>query len=134
DQLASLGEDQRIDLKQAHVLGYARLVETGDQALGLLGGIAHKAERPRRLTPMMRHDAGRRIDAKGDDLLRTGPRHLLDVHPARSREYQSNTRRLPVYQCGEIELLLDRRAFLDIEAVNHFAVRTGLMGDQRRAQ
>ena len=44
-QLAVLGDDQRVDLQHRHVFGDERLVELGDELLGLLGEIAGKAER-----------------------------------------------------------------------------------------
>ena len=42
--------------------------------------------------------------------------------------------RFAVDQRREIELAVDRGAFLDIEAVDLLAVRAGLMGDQHRAE
>ena len=41
---------------------------------------------------------------------------------------------LAVDQHREVELLVDRRAFLDIEAVDLLALRAGLVRDQRRAE
>ena len=62
DQRAGLGDDERIDLQQAHVLGEKRLIELRQHALRLLGHLAAKAERVRDRVRMMRHEAGRRID------------------------------------------------------------------------
>ena len=45
DQRARLGDDQRIDLEQAHVLGENRLIELRQHGLGLFGDVAAKAER-----------------------------------------------------------------------------------------
>ena len=45
EQLAVLGDDQRIDLEQAHVLRDEGRIELGDQLLGLLGEVAVEPER-----------------------------------------------------------------------------------------
>ena len=70
DELAALGDDQRIDLEQAHVLGDERRVELAHHAFRLLGEIAGETEHLRHPPAVMRHDAGRRIDREGQDLLR----------------------------------------------------------------
>ena len=82
----------------------------------------------------MRHDAGRRIDREGDDLLRRVVRDLLDVHAAFGRDHEGDARGLAVDQRRQVELAVDGRAFLDVEAVDLLAVRAGLMRDQRRAE
>ena len=66
----------------------------------------------------MRADAGHRIDRDGDDLVRRVVRDLLDVHAAFGRDHDRDARGCAVDQHREIELLVDRRAFLDVEAVD----------------
>ena len=131
DELVALGDDQRIDLQQAHVLG-----DEGGVELACSSVSACLARSPRSPSAcatraaVMRHDAGRRIDREGHDLLRRVVRDLLDVHAARGRHHEGDARGLAVDQRREIELAVDGRAFLDIEAVDLLAVRAGLMGDQ----
>ena len=70
---------------------------------------------------MMRHDAGRRIDREGHDLLGRVMGDLLDVHAAFGRDHEGDARGLAVDQRRQIELLGDVRAVLDIEAVDLLA-------------
>ena len=83
---------------------------------------------------MVRHDPGRRIDGERVDFLRRVVRHVLDVHAALGREHEGDAARLPIDQRGEVELLVDIGAVLDVEAVDLLAGRPGLHGDQRRAE
>ena len=83
---------------------------------------------------MMRADVRHRIDRDGDDLLRRVVRDLLDVHAAFGRGDDRDARGLAVDQHREIELLLDRRAVLDVEPVDLLALRAGLVRDERRAE
>ncbi len=83
---------------------------------------------------MMRHEAGRRIDREGEDLLRAFVRDFFDFGAAFGRGDESDARRGAVDQCREIIFAVDRRAFLDIEAAHFLAVRPGLMRDQGRAE
>src|SRR3954468_5670125 len=130
DELVALGDDERIDLEQAHILGDERGVELRHYCRGLLGEIVPQPQCLRQQAPVMRHDSCGGIDREGHDLLGMGARDLLDVHAARGRSHEGDARGLPVDQRGEIELPVDRRAFLDVEAVDLLAVRTGLMGHQ----
>ena len=79
----------------------------------------------------MRADVRHRIDRNRHDLFRRVVRHLLDVHAAFGGGDDRDARTLAVDQHREIELLVDRGAFLDIEAVDLLALRAGLMRDQR---
>src|SRR6266699_4510584 len=83
---------------------------------------------------MMRHDPGRGIDGEGHDLFGPRARNLLDVHPARGRSHEGDARAFAVDERREIELAVDGRTFLDIEAVDLLTVRAGLMGDEHRAE
>ncbi len=133
-QLALLGDDQRIDFQHRHVLGGEGGVELRHQLLGLLGEIAGEIERLRHRAAVMAHDAGRRIDREGDDLLGRVVRDFLDVDAAFGRNHERHFGGFAVDQDREIELLVDVGAFLDVEAVDLLAVRAGLDRDQGRAQ
>ena len=129
-----LGDDQRIDLEQAHVLGDEGLVELGEQRPRLLRQVGVELQRLRHVAHVMRHDAGRRIDREGHDLVRRVVRDLFDVHAAFGRDDEGDARGLAVDQRRQVEFAVDRRAFLDVEPVDLLAVRPGLMRDQRRAE
>ena len=68
------------------------------------------------------------------DLLRRLVRDVLDVDAAFGRKHEGDLADCAIDQRGEIELLVDRRAFLDIEAVDLLAGGAGLDGHQRRPQ
>ena len=133
-QLAVRHDDQRIDLQHRHVLGDESRIELRDQALDLLGQIAGESERARRGAAVVGHDSSRRIDREAVNLFRRVMGDVLDVDAALGREDERNPARLPVDQRREIELLVDIRAVLDIEAVDLLAGGAGLHGHEGRAQ
>ena len=134
DELLALGDDEQIDLQQAHVLGDEGSVELGDHRRGLLGQFVTQPERLRHEAPVVGHDPGGGVDRERHDLLGMGARNLFDVHAARGRNHEGDTRGLTVDQRRKIELAVDGRAFLDIEAVDLLAVRAGLMGHEDGAE
>ena len=83
---------------------------------------------------VVRANAGHRIDRNGDDLVRGVVGDVFDVHAAFGRHHDGDARGLAVDQHRQIEFLVDCRAFLDVEAVHLFAVRPGLVRDERRAE
>ena len=109
-------------------------IELGQQIGGLLGEIAGELEHLRHPAAVMRHDAGGRIDREGEDFFRRVVGDLLDVHAAFGGDDKGDARGLAVDQRRKIELALDGRAFLDIDAVDLLAVRAGLVRHQRRAE
>src|SRR3954452_9885643 len=83
---------------------------------------------------MMWADVRNRVDCNGDDLVRRVMRDLLDVHAAFGRCHDRDARTFAVEEHREIELLLDDRAFLDVEAVHDLAFGPGLMRHESRAE
>ena len=83
---------------------------------------------------MMGHDPGRRIDGEAVDLFRRAMRDILDVDAAFGREDEGHPALLPVDERRKIELPVDRRAVLDVQAIDLLAVRAGLRRHQRRPQ
>ncbi|MFK4520552.1 hypothetical protein ABIF20_007917 [Bradyrhizobium japonicum] len=101
---------------------------------GLLGEIAGEFQRVGDGAAVMAHDAGRGIDREGDDLLGGVVRDVLDVDAAFGRHHERHARGLAVDQDREVELLVDVRAVLDVEAVDLLAGGTGLHGHERGAE
>ena len=58
----------------------------------------------------------------------------LDVHAAFRGDHESDARGLAIHQSGEIELLLDVGAVLDVQTVDLLARRAGLDGDEGVAE
>ena len=83
------------------------------------------------MAAVVRHDFRRRIDREGDDFLRRVVRDRFDVHAALGRHDEGNARRGAVDQDRQIKLLVDRRAVLDVKAVDLLAGLAGLDGDER---
>ena len=133
-QLPVLRNDQRIDLQHLHVIGGKGGIETFDQRLRLFGQVAAKPERSCNRAAMMRHDAGRGIDGEGDDFLRRVVRDLLDIHAALGGHHERDAAGGAVDEKRQVELLVDFRAFFDIDAVDLLAGRTCLNGHQRVAK
>ena len=133
-QLPLLGDDQRIDFEHRHVGLDEGPVELTDQRARLFGKLAGEAEDLRDLPAMMRLDAGRGVDRETVDLFRRVMRDALDVHATLCRDDEGDARSLAIDQHGEVELLLDIGAVLNVEAVDLLAVRPGLHGDERMAE
>ena len=68
------------------------------------------------------------------DFFRRVMRDVLDIDAALGRQHEGDARRDAVDQRREIEFLVDRRAFFDIEPIDLLAGRSGLHGDQRRPE
>src|ERR1700691_2604842 len=134
EELAVLGDNQRIDFEETHVFGEKGVIELRQRNFRLLADLAAQAERPRHGVAMMGHKARRRVDRERKNFLRIGAGDFLDLHPAFSRGDERDARRRAIDQRREIIFALDIRAFLDIEAMHFLAVRAGLMRHQRRSK
>ena len=109
-------------------------MKLGHKRLRLLGEIAMQPQGLRYPPAVVRHDSSGRVYREGDDFRGLGARDLLNVHAAGCRRNECDARAFAIDQRGQIELAFDRRAFLDIEAIDLLAVRTGLVRDQNGAE
>ena len=133
-QVPVLGDDQRIDLEQAHVLCRECGVELRGDLLRFLGEAAREPKRLGDEAAVMRHDPGRRVDGEGDDLVRRVVRDLFDVHAALGRDHEGDAAGRAVDEHREIELALDVGPLLDVEAIDLLAGRAGLERDEGGAE
>ena len=83
---------------------------------------------------MKRLDPARRVDRNLEDFLRRVLGHLLDLDAAFGRAHQGHPAGFAVDQQPEIELASDVAAFLDIDALDLAAGRSGLVGDEIMAE
>ena len=134
EQLAVVGDGERIDLDLRGVGADEGLEEQLRYLLRLLRQIAVEAEREGDGAAVMRHEAGGRIDGEGMDLFGRVVGHFLDVHAALGRDDESDAAGLPVDEQGEIEFLRDVDAVGHVEPVDLLAGRPGLDGDQGIAE
>ena len=134
EQLAVVCDGQRIDLDLRGVGADERIVELRHQLARLLGEVAAQAERGGDGAAVVRHQARRRIDRQGLDLLRRVMGHLFDVHAAFGRGDDRDSAGLAVDQKSEVEFLRDVDAIGDVEALDLLALRPGLDGDQSLAE
>jgi hypothetical protein len=133
DDLAILGHDQRVDFQKAHVLGDECLVEALDHLADLLGGVAFQLQGGGDLVSDIGRVTDGRLDLEGLDLFRRLVRHFLDVHAALGGDDEGDAAGGAVHQGGKIKLAIDRRTVLDVEALDHAALRAGLVRDQGHA-
>ncbi len=134
EQLAVLGDHQRIDLQKAHVLGDEGRIETLDQRAALLGGKTVEVQGLGDAQADVGGIADDGIDMGGVDLLRRFFRHLLDVHAAFGGKDEGNAADRAVDQYRKVQLPFDGGTVLDVKPPHEAPVRPGLVGVQRHAQ
>ena len=134
DQLSVLGDDQRIDLQEGHVLLGEGFVEAGQQAAHLLLLVGIEPERLGDAPHMVRTDVRHRVDRDRHDPVGRVMGHLLDVHAALGGDDHRDARGGAIDQHRQVELLVDGRALLDVEPVDLLALGPGLVRDQRGAE
>ncbi len=117
-----------------HVFGDERGIEFGHQRSALFGLVPGEPEGVRRGAAVVRHDSGRRIDGKVDDLFRSVVRDIFDVDAALGGDDERHAPDGAIDQQRQIKFLVDRRPFFDVEPVDLLAGGPGLDGDQRRAE
>ena len=133
-QLAVVGDRQRVDLDLRGVGAEEGVVELGQHAGACLARSPVEAERGGDRAAVVRHQAGRRIDGDRLDLLRRVVGDRLDVHAALGRGDDGDAAGLAVDQQREVEFLGDVDAVGDVEALDLLALRAGLDRDQRLAE
>ena len=79
-------------------------------------------------------EPGRRVDREGEDPVRALLRDLLDVHPALGRGHRHQPSGSPVHQHGDVVLVRDVAAFLDVEPPHGPPRAPGLLRDEHPAQ
>jgi hypothetical protein len=115
-------------------LGDERVVKLLGELLALLVEIALKAQRKSDARVMVRHEALRRVDRDGDDLLGGVVRDFLDVHAAFGRGDHGNAARRTVHQHGEVIFALDIDTVGHIEAIDLLTRFASLHRHQRVAE
>ena len=133
-QIAGVGHDQRVDLQHLHVFVDEGLVELTHQLDALLYLRAFKAEREGNAAAVIRLIAGGRIDGERQDLFRGLCGDLFDVHAALGGAHKRHARGHAVHQQRQIEFGLNAGTCFDVDAVDLFARRAGLVGHKGAAQ
>ncbi len=133
-QLAVFGDGKRVDLDLARVRPGESVVKLCKHVLRLAGEVTGQVERRRHSAPVMRHQAGCRIDGDRLDLLRRVVRDCFDVHAAFGRCDHRDPAGGAVNQKCQVEFLGDVDAIRDVEPLHLLAFRAGLHRHQRIAE
>ena len=134
EEIAVLGLDQRVDLEHFAIEIHEGGIELLGQLLRLLVEIARQLEREGHCAAVMRHEALRRVDGDGGDLLGRRMRDFLDIHSAFGRYDHGHAASGAIDQHRQIVFFGNVDAVGDIEAVDLLARITGLHGHQRIAE
>ena len=134
DQAVRLGDDQRIDLHQCGVEVAERLVHRHQQAHELVHLALLEVELEGDVARLERAHRRCRRQRQADDLVGMLLGDLFDVHAAFGRGDDGDAAGRAVDQLRDIELARDVAALLDIDLLDLFALRAGLVGDQAAAQ
>src|SRR5690606_36595655 len=133
DHIAATGHDQRVDFNKARVCidnGVVKRHDELDRGIDLLAFEAEAEGYPAR---MERHNAGRRINAYHEDFFRCLFGDFLDVHSAFGGGHEGHAILGAVDDRAKIEFTGDIAPFLDIDALDFLAFRTGLMRHELHA-
>ncbi len=134
DQVALLGDHQRVDLDQREVA----LKEDGRQAhkdFGeLLNLLTFQAQFKCQLASLVRHWAGQRIESHFVDQVRGLFRYFFNFHAAFGRGHEHYATRAAVNNRAQIELFIDIGRSFYQDLVNRLAVGIRLVGHQTLAQ
>ena len=130
DHLAPRRDHEWVDLDQRAVEFGEGPVKVADQRHEGAHLLAGKPKGKGKLAALVALEAGCGVDRLRDDLLGRLVRHRFDVHAAFGRGDDGDPACGAVDEHRDIELALDVAAFLDIEALDRPADRSGLLGDQ----
>src|SRR6185437_4582498 len=134
NKLAGFGHDERIHLHEARVLLHVELVQRRGDRLEFRYLRTLETEAEGNLPRLIRLQARRRMHRHGQDLLGRLLRDLLDVHAAGSGGDERDAALLAIESQRQIDLALDLRARLHIDALHRQALGTGLFGLQARSE
>ncbi len=133
-QVAFVGDDERVNFEHLAVFFGEQPVKRAHQRHALLHLLAFESEVEGDAAAMELLVAGGGIDREGQDLFRRLFGHFLDIHAAFGRADERDAGCLAVDEQGEVHFRRNARAVFDVDAVDLFARRAGLLGDQRAAQ
>ena len=129
-----LGDDERIDLREAAVLADKGPVEVHHELRDLANGIVREVHPVGHAARLERQQTDGRVDVLLENLVRHLSGDLLNLHAALLRAHHDDTRRLAVNDKREIVFLLDGRSGLDEQAVDALTGRARLMRDEDLAE
>ena len=130
DEVATLGDDQRIDLEQRRVALEVNAVQRHENRLELANLRALEAEPEGDLAALIALQARGRIDVDTQDLLGRVRRDFLDVHAAGGGGDDRDAAALAIQRERQIDFALDLRTRLDVDDFDRQAFRPGLFRDQ----
>ncbi len=129
-EVAAVCDDQRVDLEHLHVFFNKGCIKLAHQFDALLDLLTLQSQRKGHATTVVRLVAGGGINGEVEDFLGCLGRNFLNIHPTFGRADKADAAGRPIDEQGEVHLGLDPRAVLNIDPVDLFARRTGLMCDQ----
>ncbi len=133
-QIARLGHDQRIDLRQAAIQFDEQPAQWTDELLGRAYAGAGQAELSTQFPHLIRLNPGVWMKRFFENQLGRFGGNFLDVHAARAAGHQHRHRRCAIDDDAEVQLPGDVAAGFDQHAANCLTGRAGLNCDQFVAQ
>ena len=134
DQVALLGDHQRVDLDQRQVALKENGRQTHENLGELLNLFTFQTQFERQFTTLVRHRARQRIDGDLVDQVRGLFRHFLDFHAAFGRRHEHHATGATVNNRAQVQLFVNIGRRFNQDLVNRLAVRICLIGHQTFAQ
>ena len=128
------GHDERVDLGQRGVGRLESAVQVHQELDRLLEGVAGESELEGQVPGLEAGEPGGRVDPFLEDELGVLGGDLFDLHAALGRGHDDGAFLLPVDDDAEIKLPGDAQRLFDEQPFDDFALRTGLVGDERHPQ
>ena len=134
DELAGLGDDERVDLEQRGIALEVDAVQRHQDGLELADLRALEAEAESELAALVGLQPRGGIDVDAQDLLRRVRGHFFDVHAAGGGGDDGHAAALAIQRERQVDLAVDLRAGLDVHRLDGQAFGTGLFGHQPLAE
>jgi hypothetical protein len=134
EEIARLGEDERIDLDHRGIGVDEGLVERSEHLRQLPGGRAVQPHAEGELARLERRHADAGVERLAENLLRLLGRDLLDVHAARGAGNDDRAAAGAIDEQADVELAVDLQPLFDQHTPDLLPFGAGLVRNQRHAE
>ncbi len=134
NQLARFGDHERINFHLAGIGRLERLIEAKEQFLKIAMQLGRNLHAKRQFTGVIGLNPRRRVDRHRDNFFGRVMGNILNIHAAFFATNKADAAMLTIKHGRKVKLRTNVRALLDINPLDFFTLRPGLVGNQNHAQ